>query len=221
MILHQILLDLFRVVIAREFEAAADAVDVRIHDHAFVLLEPCAEHDVGGLAGYAGQSEKLIHLIGHLAAEITHDLFCGSHHRLRFVAKKAGRADVGLELFGLEGREILTVGYFLNSSGVTMFTRTSVDWAERMVATSKFPRAVVVQGAGHVGIESVEPLKNFLDPVGCGGIVGSCRDSSGQQRTCGDGRSRPSGASEGRLASSREQPCGRLRGVQFVPVGAG
>jgi len=29
-----------------------------------------------------------------------------------------------------------TVGYFLNSSGVTMFTRTSVDCAERMVATT-------------------------------------------------------------------------------------
>jgi hypothetical protein len=27
---------------------------------------------------------------------------------------------------------------------------------------------VVVQGAGHVGIESVEPVKNFLDPARCG-----------------------------------------------------
>jgi len=38
--LHQVLFDLFGVVVAGEFEAAADAVDVRVHDHAFVLLEP-------------------------------------------------------------------------------------------------------------------------------------------------------------------------------------
>ena len=107
MILHQVLLDLLRVVVAREFEAAADAVDVCIHDHAFVLLEPCAQDDVGGLARHSGQSEKLVHLIGDLAAEITHDLFCRAHHRLRFVPEKAGGADVRLELFGRERRKIL------------------------------------------------------------------------------------------------------------------
>jgi len=44
-------------VVAGEFEAAADAVDVRVHDHAFVLLEPCAQDDVGGLAGYRTRAE--------------------------------------------------------------------------------------------------------------------------------------------------------------------
>ena len=104
MILHQVLFDLLRVVVAGEFEAAADAVDVRIHDHAFVFLEPCAQDDVGGLAGDSGQSEKLVHLIGDFASEITHDLFCRADHGFRFVPEESGRPDVRLELFRRRAR---------------------------------------------------------------------------------------------------------------------
>ena len=50
-------------------EAAADAVDVGIHHYAFVFLEPGAQDDVRGLAGYSGQSEKLVHLIWDLTAK--------------------------------------------------------------------------------------------------------------------------------------------------------
>ena len=62
MILHQVLFDCLGVVIAGEFEAAADAVDVRVHHYAFVLLEPRAQHYVGSLSRYPRQSEKLVHL---------------------------------------------------------------------------------------------------------------------------------------------------------------
>src|SRR5690349_8861447 len=38
--LHQILLDPFWIVVARKFQAAADAVDVGIDNHPFVLAKP-------------------------------------------------------------------------------------------------------------------------------------------------------------------------------------
>ena len=58
MILHQILLDFLRIVVAGEFEAAADAVDVGVHDYAFVFLEPRAQDDVGGFPRDSGQSRS-------------------------------------------------------------------------------------------------------------------------------------------------------------------
>src|SRR5271169_1959497 len=42
----------------------------------------------------------------------------------------------GCNCSGSSAAKSCTVGYFANNPGVTMFTRTSVDWAERIVATS-------------------------------------------------------------------------------------
>src|SRR6184192_2663017 len=45
--LHQILLDLLGIVLARKFQATGDAIDMSVHYYAFVLLEPGPQHDVG------------------------------------------------------------------------------------------------------------------------------------------------------------------------------
>ena len=42
----------------------------------------------------------------------------------------------GSSCSGLSAAKSRTVGYFLNITGVTLLTPTSVDWAERIVATS-------------------------------------------------------------------------------------
>ncbi len=92
-------------------------MDVGVHDHAFVLLEPRAQNHVGGLAGYSREREKLVHLIGDFASEITHDLFCCADHGFRFVPEKTCRPHIRLKLFGRERGEILDGGVFLEQLG--------------------------------------------------------------------------------------------------------
>ena len=132
---HQVLLDLLRVIVRGEFETARDAVNMGVDDYAFGFLEPRAQHDVGGFAGDAGEGEQLFHVVRDLAAEVGDDFFRGADHGFRLVAEETGGADVGLELFRVSAAKASTVGYLRKSSGVTRLTLTSVDWAERIVAT--------------------------------------------------------------------------------------
>src|SRR3989449_5046480 len=57
--LHQVPLDLLGRVLAREAQQPADAVHVRVHDHALALPEPAAQHDVRGLAADAGEPDEV------------------------------------------------------------------------------------------------------------------------------------------------------------------
>ena len=125
---HQVLLDLLRVIVRGQLQAARDAVDMSIDDHAFSFLEPRAQHDVGRLACDAWKSEKLFHVIGYLAFIVGDDLFRGADDRLRLVAEKAGGTDVGLELLGSELRQRLAPSdIFGTAPGVTRLTLASVD----------------------------------------------------------------------------------------------
>ena len=78
--LHQILLDLLGIVMARKFQATGDAIDMSVHYYAFVLLEPGAEHDVGGLPRHAWKREQLIHFGRHLAPKVAHNFLGRSHN---------------------------------------------------------------------------------------------------------------------------------------------
>ena len=56
------------------------------------------------------------------------------------------------------------VGQRRNSSGVTMFTRSSVHWAERIVAIKQLERRLVFERTGHVRIIGREMLRR---PCAC------------------------------------------------------
>ena len=102
---HQILLDFLRVIVGGEFQAAGDAVDVGVDDDAFGHFEPRTQHDIRSFAGNSRKREEIRHVKRNLAAEVSNDFLGRAHHGFRFVAEEAGRADVGLELFGSERGE--------------------------------------------------------------------------------------------------------------------
>ena len=79
--LDQILFDFFRIVVAGQFKSAADAVNVSVHNHAFVLMKPGSQNHVGGFAGDARQGENFLHLIRYLAAEFGHQHFRRAYNR--------------------------------------------------------------------------------------------------------------------------------------------
>ena len=84
-----------------------------------------------------GSAVELLEGARHLAAVPRGDAPGGGDDVRRLVAEEAGGADLPLEL----GRVGGGVGggasrYLANSAGVTLFTRSSVHCAERMVATS-------------------------------------------------------------------------------------
>ena len=71
----------------REFESIAEADHVRVNDHADVDAERIAQYDVGGLSGYAGQSQQILHRLGHFTIELLDDHRHRAGARLGFVAK--------------------------------------------------------------------------------------------------------------------------------------
>jgi hypothetical protein len=114
---HEVLLDLDRLVVLREFEAAGDAVHVGVYNDADGFAEPGAEDDIGGLAGGAGNSEEPFHVVGYLSGEIVNDYFCGSDDGFGFVAEESRGLDVGLELLGSECGEVLGRWVLLEDDG--------------------------------------------------------------------------------------------------------
>jgi len=71
------------------------------------------------------------------------------------------------------------VGYFLNSSGVTILTRTSVHWAERMVAISNSNGLANCSGAAGIGVSLPEPL-GHLRGKALSGSGGHARSRGGE-----------------------------------------
>ena len=109
---------------------------VRIHHDSGRDSEGCSQHHVRGFAGRAGDGQQLFDIARDLAAEIGQDLARGSDDRFGFVVEESGGADVLRQLQLLDRvAKSWMVGYFRNRPGVTSFTRLSVHWAERMVAT--------------------------------------------------------------------------------------
>src|SRR5206468_3444082 len=97
-------LDLHGVGLLRQPQEAAEALDVRVHDHAFVFSEPSAEDDVGGLATDAGQRGELFHCLGHLAAVPFDERLGHADDRLGLVPEEAGGLNLFLEHAGIGGR---------------------------------------------------------------------------------------------------------------------
>ena len=92
--LHQILLDLLRIFIARQIQAVRKTQHVRIHYHSAGDSIRGAEHDVSRFSRNTGQREYLFHRARHLPAELFNDGFAGSHYGLGFVPEKSRRTNV-------------------------------------------------------------------------------------------------------------------------------
>src|SRR5207248_9341988 len=114
---HQILLNLAGFDLCTEFEAAGDAIDMRVHDHTFSFAKPGTEDDVGGFASRSGYGEKLLHFVGHLPTKLVNDFLPRTDNRLGFVTKESSRANFRLKFFRLEGRKVLWRRIFLEETG--------------------------------------------------------------------------------------------------------
>ena len=123
--------------------SSPSAMPMRLDDAQHVAVdrqagnaERVAEDDVRRLAPDAGQLDERLHRVRHLAAVLVDERLRHAEQRLRFGAEETGGMNLRLELGGRGLRQRARVGYRLNSAGVTMLTRASVDCAERIVATS-------------------------------------------------------------------------------------
>ena len=100
---HEVALDLVLVVLGRQTEAVGEPEHVRVHGNPLDLAERLAEHDVRGLASYAGQRREALHGVGHLSVELGDDDLAGPDDVLGLLVVEAQRTNVLLdfELVGL------------------------------------------------------------------------------------------------------------------------
>ncbi len=94
------------------------------------------KHHIRGLAGNSGQGDKLFHASGNLAGKIFGNKFRGGAQILRLLAKKPMERMTPSSSSWLVCASSPGPGQRANRSGVTMFTRASVHWADKTTATS-------------------------------------------------------------------------------------
>ena len=95
--LHQVPLDLLRVVLPAQPQFLGEAADVGVHGDPRGHAEGVVEDDVRGLAGHAGEGEEILHRLGDLPAVGLLDPPGGADDVLRLVPEEAGGADLPFE----------------------------------------------------------------------------------------------------------------------------
>src|SRR3954465_13774211 len=134
---------------------------MRIDYDAFVLLEPCAEHDVRGFAGHAGNGEELIHLIRHFPAELLSNNFGRSDNRLRLVPKKPRALDDGLDLLRLRCREMRGVGIETEELGGGEVYAHVCGLRGENGGNQKLPSILVPKRARSASVSGIETREYF------------------------------------------------------------
>ena len=135
--LHQILLNLLRVIVLSELPSPRDAMHVRIDNHAHRFAEPRAQHDIGSFTSHPRKRQQLVHLLRELRRRSPQRLSWPLPQPTRLVPEESGGSHVWLQAArGPAPRKPAPWDTFANSAGVTRFTLASVDCADRMVATS-------------------------------------------------------------------------------------
>ena len=97
--LHQILLDLFRIVVAGEIQTFRQALHVRIDNDARGDAVSGAENHVGRLTSHAWKREQLLHRARYFPPERLDDRFACADDGFRLVAEESRRPDFLLEVF--------------------------------------------------------------------------------------------------------------------------
>ena len=97
--IHEVTLDLYRVVMPGEPEAPGEPSDVGVHDHALVESEGIAENYVGRLASDTGQLRKLFETAWDFTAvPLQQDLGTGANIA-GLVSEKSGAVNESFEFF--------------------------------------------------------------------------------------------------------------------------
>ena len=105
-------------------------------------------------------SLKVLHIVGHSSAEFQKQLFCAGHDIPCLCPEKAAGPYYFLKL-GYIGIGKVLKGPPVKRTGVILFTRSSVHWADRQVA-KQFIILYVFQRAGRLRIFL---LKGFYNRV--------------------------------------------------------
>ena len=134
---HQIALNFHRVFFFRQPKPVREAADVGVDDHAGGDSKRRAQHDIGGFASDARQFNQFVQRFWHLAFDIVPP-GRGKFPECFWLWREKSRCSERLFPIPLAWptRKRPHVGYFLNSAGVTILTRTSVHCADKMVAIS-------------------------------------------------------------------------------------
>jgi hypothetical protein len=115
----------------RQAEPPRNPAHMGVHNHPRRDPEGRPKHDVGGFSPHAGEADEFFDRAGNLATVAVHErpgrLFALARKKpvLRITASRS-------RCFA--PARVAASGQRRNSSGVTMLTRLSVHWAERIVA---------------------------------------------------------------------------------------
>ena len=203
-------------VVPGQAQPAAEPADVRIDDHARGNAKGGAQHHVGRLAADARQAHQLRRGLAAPRRRAARRVAGSSLDALGLVAEEAGALN---RLFQLRAagprRRRRRVGYLRNRSLVTMFTRTSVHWAERIVATSSSSGLLKSQSAhgrrDRASLSRAHHLGGMALGVGGRNHAGSCTRgwrSSFAHNSGGDAAAVSSGRDRSRGAASVRRLCG-------------
>src|ERR1700674_3594853 len=141
-------------------------MDVSVYDHAYAFAKPASKNDIGGLAGDAGKREQFVHFIGHNPAKIGDEFTCGANNGLCFIAKESRRTQFRFAFYWLESSEMLRA-WVLGEQSRRHHVHADVGaLCGEDGGYDEFPGALVVQGAGDVGIEPVQALQHVIDSSG-------------------------------------------------------
>src|SRR5437867_615362 len=168
---HQVALDLHRVLLLRQAEQRREPLDVGVDHQPLVLSKPRAEHHVRGLAADAGEMDQLLHRVGYRASVALDQRLRHPDDRLGLVAKESRAVDLLLQ--------DLRVGAGVVSRGAILREQGGGDHVDPRIGRlgrengghQELERAVVLQGAGRVGIgflEARDDLANPRPPLGLG-----------------------------------------------------
>ena len=170
--LHEVLLDFYGLVVFCELEAAAQAEDVSVYNHADGDLVPASENYVGGLAGHAGDAEHFVHGLRNLVAELLDDRRGRAFDGLCLVVEEAGAANDFFEFGQGSGGHVFGGGVGLEERG-----RDEVD-ADVGALRREDSRDGELKGAGMVeraddaGIRLCEDIADGLDALRLQGFSG-------------------------------------------------
>src|SRR5207249_1997448 len=123
----QLSVDLVGVVGLREPQPLGDAEDVGV-DGDRLLAEGVPQHDIGGLEAHAGQRGQPGARPRPVPAMPTIERAFARKKPVEWISPSSVARSAAVQSGA--------VRYFRKSAGVTMFTRSSVHWAARIVATT-------------------------------------------------------------------------------------
>lgn len=115
--LHQVELDLLRVIALRQSKSLRYTSHVSVHHNARVDPVRSSQDAVGSLATNAAELHEILHRLWNLPILLFRDRLAASDNALRFASEESCRSDLLFELLLVGVREILRSPVFLEERG--------------------------------------------------------------------------------------------------------